>query len=166
METSNKKSDTDSGWESDSAEAKEDNKKPSKDPIVDNIDSSRFAALNLEGLNREFTEGFEGIGNIFFLKSLIPTNKSNFLLERNINDAVLVFWKESYNFVDFAKHPLSRRSDNKGRLLVLDSTLRLSCDKTIIGTLNSLANNFRFRVMRDNYCTRLSLALVSEINCR
>lgn len=35
-----------------------------KGPIVDNIDSSRFAALDLEGLNREFTEGFEGIGNI------------------------------------------------------------------------------------------------------
>ena len=35
-----------------------------KGPIVDNIDSSRFAALDLEGLSREFAEGFEGIGNI------------------------------------------------------------------------------------------------------
>ena len=60
--------------------------------------------------------------------------------------------------MDLAKHPLSRRSDNKGRLLVLDSTLRLSWDKTIIGTLNSLAYYFKFRVIRDNSCTRLSLA--------
>ena len=35
-----------------------------KGPIVDNKDSSRFAALDLEGLSREFAEGFEGIGNI------------------------------------------------------------------------------------------------------
>ena len=35
-----------------------------KGPIINNKDSSRFAALNLEGLSREFNEGFEGIGNI------------------------------------------------------------------------------------------------------
>ena len=35
-----------------------------KGPIIDNKDSSRFAALDLEDLSREFTEGFEGTGNI------------------------------------------------------------------------------------------------------
>lgn len=35
-----------------------------KGPIIDNKDSSRFAALDLEDLSREFTEGFERTGNI------------------------------------------------------------------------------------------------------
>ena len=33
-------------------------------PIIDSKDSSRFAALKIEGLSRKFNEGFKGIGNI------------------------------------------------------------------------------------------------------
>ena len=43
-------------------------------------------------------------------------------------------------------HPLSRKSDSKGLLLTLDSTLRLNCDNTITGVSNSLANIFKPRV--------------------
>ena len=62
--------------------------------------------------------------------------------------------------------PESLKSESCGRWSVLCSLARESCDSVMTGTSSSLAIIFRFLVISEISCTRLSVLLLPAISCR